>query len=118
MKEFKQISFREYTFAKHFPNVPMYKFQHSYDTIIDIQADLEKVERMAYEGSGPMKHCFSVCVRVNGMRVPRNIRPDTRTGYRCAMHDDDDSYEAFLIFPPELRSSADSPGKIAHLPGF
>lgn len=65
-----------------------------------------------------MKHCFSVCVRVNGMRVPRNIRPDTRTGYRCAMHDDDDSYEAFLIFPPELRSSADSPGKIAHLPGF
>lgn len=34
------------------------------------------------------------------------------------MHDDDDSYEAFLIFPPELRSSADSPEKIAHLPGF
>lgn len=55
VKEFKQISFREYTFAKHFPNVPMYKFQHPYDTIIDIQADLEKVERMAYEGSGPMQ---------------------------------------------------------------
>lgn len=37
--------------------------------------------------------------------VPRNIRAGTRTGYQESIHDDDDSYETFLIFPENYEPS-------------